>query len=152
LRHNLLMTHRCFALLLILAACSTPPPLPDDEVVTTLVRNFGTKLQQVSVLAPQETVAQSMREQYAPFVTTELLERWIADPAAAPGRRTSSPWPERIDVSGASPAGAGTFIVAGDIVETSSTGPAGRTPVRVTVIQTPGGWRISEVQVIGGSS
>jgi hypothetical protein len=121
-------------------------------VVTTLVRNFGAKLQQVSVLAPTATAAQSVREHYAPFVTTELLERWMADPAAAPGRTTSSPWPERIDVSGASPAGAGTFIVAGDVVEATSTGPAGRTPVRVTVIQTPGGWRISDVQVVGGSS
>ncbi|HOQ09731.1 MAG TPA: copper amine oxidase N-terminal domain-containing protein, partial [Syntrophomonadaceae bacterium] len=73
---------------------------PDNEqaVVSKLVADFGQRLKNVSLLAPDDVVTKSIKENYAEYVSPELLAQWQKDPANAPGRLTSSPWPERIDI------------------------------------------------------
>lgn len=71
----------------------------DKSAVTSLVEQFGQKLQMVSLLAPADTVRQVMQEQYSAYVTPDLLAKWQSDPQNAPGRLTSSPWPDRIEIS-----------------------------------------------------
>ena len=57
----------------------------DTAAARATVDDFGKVLARVSLLAPDSLIAQQVREEYTPFVTPELLERWTMDPAAAPG-------------------------------------------------------------------
>jgi len=69
-----------------------------DPALRETVEGFGRALQQVSLLAPDRLLEASLREHYAAFVTPALLQQWTSDPALAPGRLTSSPWPDRIEI------------------------------------------------------
>jgi len=52
----------------------------DKKAVEDLVKNFGVKLQTVSLLAPKKDVEKSMKENYAAFVSPTLITKWIAKP------------------------------------------------------------------------
>jgi hypothetical protein len=102
----------------------------------------------VSLLAPDSVVEREIREAYAPLVTPALLDRWLAEPARAPGRDVSSPWPERNEVSSVAAAGEGRCRVEGAVVyvtsaERAAGGAAARLPVTLLVIA-DGGWRVDE--------
>ncbi len=148
---------------LVLAACAEdaerpaaevetgPPPATAaadcaDPAIRDLVQRFGARLREVSLLAPDTVVSSEMRDAYAALVTPELLAAWIADPATAPGRDVSSPWPQRIDVAGVAPAEAATCLVSGEVVYVTSAdtlGVAAATRARVTLTVANGdGWRI----------
>lgn len=127
------------------AAPTTPPT--ETAGIEDVVRAFGSKLQLVSLLAPASAVEQSMRQHYAPFVAPSLLEKWIKDPASAPGRRVSSPWPDRIEIQSVTRQGADRAVVDGEIVEiTSDSSDSGtRIPVRLTMEHNAAGWQIVEL-------
>lgn len=115
---------------------SAPADVPTD--VAAIVERFGEVMDRVSLLADPETVRSAIREFYGPLVTSELLERWLADPSAAPGRETSSPWPDRIEVHSARETSDGVYEVDGDVVYVSSPDLAGggetsRQPVSLEV-------------------
>ncbi|HEX6532967.1 MAG TPA: hypothetical protein VF041_00135 [Gemmatimonadaceae bacterium] len=63
-----------------------------------VVTRFGSRMQTVSLLAPDSVVSAEMRDAYGALVTPELLAEWMAHPDRAPGRRVSSPWPDHIRV------------------------------------------------------
>lgn len=120
----------------------------DSSAAAAVVTRFGERLQRVSLLAPDSLVRASIRSEYAEFISAELLEEWLRDPASAPGRETSSPWPDRIRIlSGArEPASDGTprFAFLGEIVEATSSGSAPSVvPIRATVARQKNGWRIT---------
>jgi hypothetical protein len=120
----------------------------DSSAAAAVVTQFGERLQRVSLLAPDSLVRASIRSEYAEFVSASLLEEWLRDPASAPGRETSSPWPDRIRIlSGArDPAndGMARFAFLGEIVEETSSGTAPSVvPVRATVSRQENGWRIT---------
>ena len=94
---------------------ATPDPLQE---VATHVEEFGTHLQLVSVLAPD--AAAQIEAEYAAFVSPELLEAWMADPASAPGRVTSSPWPDRIEVTEVTQEDFDSFHVEAELVEATN--------------------------------
>ena len=116
--------------------------------VIDVVESFGRRLAAVSLLAPPATVREDLREQYGPLVTAPLLAKWLADPARAPGRQVSSPWPERIEVNDVRALDAQRYRVAGEVVLVTSAdagSAAGREPVALTVQRQPGGeWRIAD--------
>ncbi|MGQ9824382.1 MAG: hypothetical protein ACUVSK_05195, partial [Desulfotomaculales bacterium] len=94
-------------LMLSLSGCATqasggksPPSGEEREraAVTALVEDFGGRLQAVSLLAPKEAVQKSIRENYGDLVMPALLAWWLENPAGAPGRELSSPWPDRIEI------------------------------------------------------
>lgn len=120
-----------------------------EAAVRSLVEAFGKELRRVSLLAPPEQVESGLRAAYAPYVTPALLDRWVADPASAPGRTTSSPWPDRIEIDGLEPAGS-NYRVTGRVVLMTSVelsaghGAAGYEPVRLTVEPHGSGWRIAD--------
>lgn len=122
-----------------------------------LVRRFGQRLARVSLLAPPGTLREEIRTQYAPLVTPALLESWLENPASAPGREVSSPWPDRIEVHDVRRIRPDALEVTGDVVYSASVeatrgGAARREPVVVTVVRGEGGeWRIGEVERAGGS-
>lgn len=137
---------------LLLSACGGQPAAtqaaePSEVVssdaqaeVTALVEAFGARLQQVSLLAPD--AGDQILTQYAEFVAPELLAQWAASPETAPGRVTSSPWPDRIEVNSVIPRGAG-YLVDAVVVEVTSEGESGRYAALFTVGQVEGQWMIT---------
>jgi len=122
----------------------------ERAAVIAVVERFGERLARVSPLAPVETARQEVRREYGPLVTASLLEAWLADPSAAPGRRVSSPWPARIEVGSVRRTGPGAYEVVGSVVYVTSAeaaaggGEAARAGVVLAVVQDgAGAWRIA---------
>ncbi|HEU4628814.1 MAG TPA: hypothetical protein VFS08_03685 [Gemmatimonadaceae bacterium] len=128
-----------------------------QQAVRDVVTRFGEQLRNVSLLAPDSILTASLREAYAPFVTPELLAAWTARPDSAPGRRVSSPWPERIRIDSLRTLGAGRVAVTGAVLYVTSAeraqgegegegegASAATAPVRLEVSRGDDGqWRIS---------
>jgi len=88
--------------------------------VKQVVEGFGKALQNVSLQGPAEDVKQSMQENYGEYVAPDLLERWYAEPLKAPGRLTSSPWPDRIEIQKVERLAEEAYKVDGEIIEITS--------------------------------
>lgn len=121
----------------------------ENEVVN-LVKDFGSKLQLVSLQAPKEEVKKSMQKNYGGYVTLTLLEKWISNPLNAPGRLTSSPWPDRIEIQSFEKLSEYEYRVKGDIIEVTSVekkngGIASKRSVVIGVIKTDKRWVIDDV-------
>ncbi|HET6680637.1 MAG TPA: hypothetical protein VFG84_05510 [Gemmatimonadaceae bacterium] len=121
-------------------------------VVRELVEKFGEHLERVSLLAPPDLLAGVLRREYGPFVTSDLLARWIADPRRAPGREVSSPWPDRVEVTSVQQAGEDSCRLEADVIYTTSADTvagAGVSSPRERVViglHYDAGWRISTWQ------
>jgi hypothetical protein len=87
-----------------------------ETAVKTVVTEFGKRLRMVAVLAPKEMVTKAMDEEYSAFVSVDLLAMWRNNPEKAPGKRTSSPSPERIDISSIEARGHDTYVVKGKVI------------------------------------
>jgi hypothetical protein len=138
---------RLFSILLVAGCTAKTGPLTSSAEVTQLVEEFGRKLQAVSLLSPN--VAEEMSREYSEFVAPDLLNYWLLDPTLAPGRMVSSPWPDRIEISSITQASDGTYVVAGEIVEITSSemvsgGAAHTIPVRLTLQWGGDRWLITE--------
>ncbi len=92
----------------------------DEEMITNLVKDFGSKLKLVSLLSPKDTLEKDMEENYSEFVSEKLIEKWLGDPENAPGRLTSSPWPDRIEVENIEKVSESEYKVEGKIIEVTS--------------------------------
>lgn len=119
-----------------------------ESAVRELVAEFGGKLQRVSLLAPSDAVKESLQKEYGALVSPNLLARWQADPEHAPGRLTSSPWPDRIEVESVEAAPDGSYQVKGYVVEVTSVekengGAAARYPVTLTAGKVGDRWLIT---------
>lgn len=123
------------------------------QEITALIKNFGNVLKLVSLTAPDDVVAESIKEYYSDFITPELLAIWQSNPQNAPGRILSSPWPDRIDVINIETDGDDAFVVTGEIIEVTSTeqqsgDAAAKYPVEIRVIKQNNRWLISKVEII----
>jgi hypothetical protein len=131
-------------------ATSTPEAVnvPEEIQVKRVVSAFGLHLKNVPLTASTDILVPLLKKEYGPYVTTALLDRFVKDPTHAPGRPTSSPWPDRITVQRASKVGA-NYEVSGSIVWKTSTDIASGkegvlSPVFLTLTKINGEWRISE--------
>lgn len=88
--------------------------------VIKFVEDFGEQLKMVSLLAPEDLLKEYMNEYYKDFVSEELIEKWLKDPVKAPGKLTSSPWPECIDVLSVEKIEDNKYRVHGSIIELTS--------------------------------
>jgi hypothetical protein len=118
----------------------------EQAQIRELVENFGKRLQNVSLLSP--AAGQELEQQYSEYVAPALLEIWSNDVASAPGRRVSSPWPDRIEIISLERADANTYEISGHVVEVTSNevvngGEAGRVLVHIVVKRSNGGWWIT---------
>jgi len=118
----------------------------EEEAVRYVVESFGKRLQNVSLQSPN--AAQVIEEQYAEWADPELLKIWMNDISRAPGRVTSSPWPDRIDITSIVRE-ADKYVVVGFVVEVTSIevvngGVAAKIPVRVVLEKREGRWFITE--------
>jgi hypothetical protein len=131
-------------------------PLDPERAVRRLVTLFGSRMQTVSLLAPDSIAASRLQEAYGTLVTPDLLSDWMARPTVAPGRRVSSPWPDRIEVKSVTPSGADEYLVTGSLIFESSAGESvervARRPVQLHVRRSgSGGWRISMYEQVSAA-
>ncbi len=143
-----------------LFACTTVEGMPgqtggnDGDAVMNevkdVVEGFGKKLREVSLLAPEEILGKSMAENYGDFVSQELIAKWLKDPQNAPGRLTSSPWPDRIEIRFIIMIAEKEYEVKGSIIEITSKevaggGIAAERPVALAVKKSGDQWLIDDV-------
>jgi hypothetical protein len=121
---------------------TAPEPAAKGLAPIDVVAEFGRRMKLVSTAAPAPAAAAAIREHYAGLAAPELLEQWASSPATAPGREVSSPWPERIEVLSSSQSGFESDVDA-ILVEVTSTGEAGRRPVRLRLADHDGTWLIT---------
>ena len=122
----------------------------ENNDVIKLVEEFGGTLKNVSLLAPRGEVIKAIEDNYSSYVTEELLGKWINNPRIAPGRISSSPWPERIEVSEIERLSDGEYVVKGKIIEVTSTevrggGAAAERTVELIVRKVGNDWLIDEM-------
>ncbi len=129
----------------------------DKQDVLSLVENFGETLKKVTLTAPEDIAAESIKEYYSEYVTQELLALWQSEPQNAPGRTVSSPWPDRIEITDITSAGDGEYIVSGEIIEVTNTelqngGAAAKYPVTLRITKQDNRWLISDVTIDGNAT
>ena len=122
----------------------------NEENVIKLVEDFGSTLKNVPLLAPRDEVIQAIKDNYSPYVTDELMQNWIAHPRRAPGRTTSSPWPDRIEINEIERLSEDEYSIKGIIVEVTSTeaeggGAAAFRPVELILKKTGNKWLIDKI-------
>lgn len=136
-------------LLLFMRPVAPPAPIEDESAqVRNVVTQFGLRLKAVSLLLPKEQLTALVEQQYGDFVTPELLAAWKQDPTKAPGRLTSSPWPERIEITAVNKGQGERYTVTGNIIEITSTeantgGAANKMPVTMVVEKRQNRWLIA---------
>jgi len=121
------------------------------DAAREVVVRFGERLRDVSTTADDSIVAAAVREHYADLVTPELLDAWVRNPAHAPGREVSSPWPDRIEVlevddddGGCEVDGQIVYVTS---VEAGTGGAAAREGVELHVVRADDGrWLIAGVE------
>jgi len=122
----------------------------DENTVRNIVERFGLKLQMVSLQVPRDVLEKSMKENYGEFVSKALIEKWISDPLNAPGRLTSSPWPDRIEILKVEKISQAEYKVNGEIIEITSVekesgGVAAKRSITLTVRKINDNWLIDDV-------
>ena len=98
----------------------TGPPACDAAAARSVAVQFGQRLKNVPLLAADDRLVPVLQKEYGPYITRPLLEAWTRDPHTAPGREVSSPWPDRIEVAGVTPAANGACAVEGAVVYQTS--------------------------------
>lgn len=124
---------------------------PEEVDIRTLVSDFAERMKLVSLTAPKTELVAAMENAYSPYVSSDLLTQWEQNPQNAPGRQTSSPWPDHIEITSVTKNGDGnaySYIVQGDIVELTSKelvsgGVAAKYLAIIQVDKINGQWKIS---------
>jgi len=120
----------------------------NETAVRNVVEEFGNVLKNVSLLAPQEIISQSLEQNYKDFVAPSLLAEWKNDPSKALGRLTSSPWPDRIEIDEVEKISDDAYLVQGYIIEMTSTGETTiKRRVALSVEKNDGRWLIISAAV-----
>ncbi len=119
-----------------------------NEEASAVLQEFGSKLKNVSLL-DAEGLNAAIDQNYAPYITAELLADWKANPSHVPGRQTSSPWPDRLGIGTVSTQGT-SRVFAGEVILVTSTEGEGEVadtvPFVAQLIQTDEGWKIAAYQ------
>jgi hypothetical protein len=91
-----------------------------------------------------------MQENYGEYVSPSLIEQWFKDPINAPGRLTSSPWPDRIEILSTEKVSEGAYEVMGEIVEIAGGEKkeiVAKRTITLLVEITDGKWLISDTTI-----
>ncbi|MDB5225099.1 MAG: hypothetical protein JWL87_51 [Candidatus Adlerbacteria bacterium] len=118
----------------------------EDSAIRAAIEGLGSNMKNVSLLAPD--AAAQVGAQYGLYITPELFAAWQADPKSAPGRQTSSPWPDRVEIAEVSYKDA-TATAQGTVVEVTNDDPEGYAatyPVTIALEKRAEQWLISSWQ------
>ncbi len=132
---------------------ATPTPIAEETQVRNVVEGFGKALQQVSVTADPVLAKQTIQTSYQAFLTPTLLTAWSNDPSTAIGKVTSSPWPDRIEISQMTKMAADEYHVLGNIIQVTSSMNSGGTnagedPIDITVQKINNQWLINQATLM----
>ncbi|HQK63594.1 MAG TPA: hypothetical protein PLF16_00415 [Candidatus Staskawiczbacteria bacterium] len=105
----------------------------EEAAVRALIESFGKKLKNVSLLSM--TASDDIEQNYKEFVSPDLLNRWKTEPFSAPGRETSSPWPDGIIIGEIHQQNQNAYEVSGKIINTTSSGAAPSRSFQATVLR-----------------
>lgn len=124
----------------------------EQETVASLVEDFGQKLKNVYLTAPKEIVQKDVEENYGLYISPELLQKWLNDPFTVPGRHTSSPWPDHIEIFSLEKLSDNEYKVKGKIIEITSVemvngGAAAERPITLLVEKVETLWLITDVEL-----
>lgn len=124
----------------------------ESKEIITLIEDFGKNLKKVSLQAPKEILHLSIQENYSDYVSPSLLSEWQKDTRNIPGRMTSSPWPERIEVLNINKVSELVYKAECEIIEITSVemkngGVAARRPIEITVEKVESRWLITSVNL-----
>jgi hypothetical protein len=122
-----------------------------ETVVQKLVTDFGSKLKNVSLLAPEDVLKNSIQESYGDLVSPALLATWQSDLKNVPGRGTSSPWPERIEIISMEKISDSRYEIKGEIIRMTSVemvngGVAGKNPITLEAEKIQNRWLITSYE------
>lgn len=131
--------------LFVTPAPSTSTSNAEDTAVRAFVVEFGSKFKNVALLANDASA--QIATQYGPYVSPELIKKWQDKAEPAPGRQTSSPSPDRIEVVSVTQKETNTFAVEGNVIEITNqytpNEPAAVYPVSMTVEKKGGSYQIT---------
>ncbi len=119
----------------------------EKDEVRRAVSYFGKILQGVPLAAPEEVLKTSIKENYKEVATPDVIMAWQNDPTRAPGRLSSSPWPDRIEINSMDRRG-NFYIVKGTVIEITSAelqtgGIAAAYPVSIALQKVDDRWMVS---------
>lgn len=119
---------------------------------------FVAQMQHVSTTGEAAEVQAAIDQYYAPYITPELLAEWSNDPTSAPGRATSSPWPDRLFIKSITEQGE-SFVINADVLyvtskeaESPEDDAAGVMIVTILVVPTDDGYRIAAFEELFGEN
>lgn len=120
----------------------------DQTAIIKVVEDFGQRLKNVSLTAPEEIIMKSVTENYEKLVSSELLSKWQNYPSTAPGRLTSSPWPEGIEINEIKKLSDSKYKIKAEIIEVTSVemvngGYAAKQPIILMVEKIDHNWLIT---------
>lgn len=135
------------------SATTTPTPVAEETQIRNIVEGFGKVLKQVSVAADPLVAKQAIQTSYQAFLTPNLLTAWSNDPSTAIGKITSSPWPDRIEISQLTKIAVDEYHVLGNIIAVTSSmnssgTNAGEDPVDITVKKVNNQWLINQATLM----
>jgi hypothetical protein len=132
-------------------ATATAADSANEQAVRDVVVRFGDKLKMVPLLAPKAVVIKAIQDNYAALVSSDILATWEKDPAQALGRRTSSPWPDRITISSITLNSDGSYDLSGKVIEVAGSdlkNTAASYDIAFKVRKVEGRWLITGTQAI----
>jgi hypothetical protein len=120
------------------------------SVIGTTV-GFGQSLNKVSLLAPQNEFEVALDQAYSRYVSPDLIASWKVSPTLAVGRKTSSPWPDHIEILSYNTQSDGSYVVKGNVIEVTSDSLkhgtyADKYPITLTFQKIKGTWLITSVE------
>ncbi len=118
----------------------------EDVAIRSVIGELGSKFKNVSLLAPDASV--QISAQYSRYITPKLLALWQAKPENAPGRQTSSPWPDRIEITTVTHKEV-SATAKGNVVEVTNADTrdfAAMYPVVITLEKRDNVWLVSDWQ------
>ena len=130
-----------------------PTIIDNDKIeITQLIKDFGSKLQNVSLLSPTDILQNSIKENYGDYVSQTLINEWLKDPSIALGRLTSSPWPDRIEIISIEKVSENSYNVEGKVIEVTSVekennGVAASKSITLGVNKDEGNWLIDRINI-----
>jgi hypothetical protein len=122
-----------------------------EQPIRTLITTFGSKIKNVDQKAvKREDLRNQITDNYKGLISDALYSSWEANPALAPGRPASSPWPEQIEVSGISqtkPVISEAYEIQADLVWLTSQGESSKEPIIIRVVKEHDQWVIDDYRI-----
>ncbi len=118
----------------------------EEQEVRAVVEKFGSRMKNIALLS--EASAEDIRKQYEGIASEELITFWQQDITKAPGRWTSSPWPDRIEIQEMTKTEDGAYDVQGMVIEVTSAeettgGVASQYQIAIRLRNRDGAWIIT---------